>query len=235
METQQQRPPGTSAAEAAGNRPAGTAGRSAAGMSRQPERVGWLAGLGTAALATGVATAAAQSVGRFHWWAGFVLVPGALIAAVGGPLLTRGGGRAFGGYVITCIGALVFTVGTLLMLGLMAVGWPLMITLPCLAVTGTYGWRPDHPLARGLHRTVALLALTGAGVGATFGLVVNGVVDFGDTGWWGAFMMFAAAVVFANALELGRHRMPYRLQAVTLLAGPSVVAFLLGLRFLRGW
>ena len=201
---------------------------------RQIQR-GWLAGLGAAALATGAATAAAQSPGRFHWWAGVILVPGALIAAAGGPLMARGGGRAFGGYVVAGIGAIVFTVGALLMLGLMGDGWPLLVVLPCLAVAGTYRWRPDHPLARGLHRTVALLAVTGAGVGATLELIVTGLVDFGTIGWWGGFMMLAAASVFANALELGRHRMPYRLQAVTLLVGPSVVAFLLGLRFLRGW
>ncbi|MFV2017137.1 hypothetical protein [Micromonospora sp. LOL_023] len=203
-------------------------------IQRQTQ-TGWLAGLGSAALATAMVTAAAQSTGRFHWWAGFILVPGALIAACGGPLLARGGGRAFGGYVIAGTGALVFTVGTLLMLGWMGVGWPVMIALPCLAVAGTYQWRADHPLGRGLHRTVASLALVGAGLGVTFLLITTGLVDFGDTGWWGGFMMLAAVAVLANALELGRHRIPYRLQAVTLLLGPSVVAFLLGLRFLRGW
>lgn len=203
--------------------------------SQRQTRAGWLAGLGAAALTTGLVTAAAQSTDRFHWWAGFILVPGALIAACGGPLLARGGGRAFGGYVIACLGAIVFTVGALLMLGLMGDGWPVLIALPCLAVAGTYRWRPDDPLGRGLHRTVALLAGVGAALGATFLLITTGQVDFGDTGWWGAFMMLAAVAVCANALELGRHRIPYRLQAVTLLVGPSVVAFLLGLRFLRGW
>ncbi len=47
--------------------------------------------------------------------------------------------------------------------------------------------------------------------------------------------MLAGAIVLGNAGELTRHRMPYRLQAITLLVGPAVVAFLLGLRFLRGW
>ncbi len=56
-----------------------------------------------------------------------------------------------------------------------------------------------------------------------------------ETGWWGAFLMLAGAIVLGNAVELTRHRMPYRLQAITLLVGPAVIAFLLGLRFLRGW
>ena len=50
-----------------------------------------------------------------------------------------------------------------------------------------------------------------------------------------AFLMLAGAIVLGNAGELTRHRMPYRLQAITLLVGPAVIAFLLGLRFLRGW
>ncbi|WP_233563197.1 hypothetical protein [Micromonospora musae] len=195
----------------------------------------WLVSLAVAGLAAAVITTIARSSGHFNWWAGFVLIPGALIAACGGPLLARGGGRAFAGYVVACAGALVFATGALLMFGVMGRGWPVMIMVPCLAVAGTYLWRPAHPLARGLHRAVALLALTGALLGATFQLIRAGVVDFGDTDWWGAYLMLAGVIVLGNAVELTRHRMPYRLQAITLLVGPAVVAFLLGLRFLRGW
>src|ERR1700754_3375005 len=101
--------------------------------ARSPS-VNWLAGLAVAALAVAAVTVSAQSVGRFHWWAGFVLVPGALIAASGGVLLVRGGGRAFTGYLVAWVGGLVFTVGALLMYGAMGRGWPLMIILPSLAV-----------------------------------------------------------------------------------------------------
>ncbi|MFC3501256.1 hypothetical protein ACFOOK_09835 [Micromonospora krabiensis] len=202
---------------------------------RYPGARHWLVSLAVAGSAAAATTTIAQGSGHFHWWAGFVLIPGALIAATGGPLLARGGGRAFAGYVVACVGALVFATGALLMVGAMSRGWPVMIILPCLAVAGTYFWRPAHPLARGLHRAVALLALSGALLGGTFQLIRAGLVDFGDTGWWGAFMMLAAVIVLGNAAELTRHRMPYRLQAITLLAGPAVVAFLLGLRFLRGW
>ncbi|MFI7604134.1 hypothetical protein ACIBTV_03315 [Micromonospora sp. NPDC049366] len=202
---------------------------------RHPGARHWLVSLAVAGSAAAATTTVAQGSGHFHWWAGFVLIPGALIAASGGPLLARGGGRAFAGYVVVCVGALVFATGALLMVGVMSQGWPVMIILPCLAVAGTYLWRPAHPLARGLHRAVALLALSGAILGGTFQLIRAGTVDFGDTGWWGAFMMLAGVIVLGNAAELTRHRMPYRLQAITLLAGPAVVAFLLGLRFLRGW
>lgn len=193
----------------------------------------WLVSLGVVGLVVAVTTVSAQSIGRFHWWAGFVLVPGALITATGGPLLLRGGGRAFIGYVFACVGSLVFAVGAILMFGAMRRGWPLMIILPCLAVAGTYAWHSAGPLARALHRTVASLALGGMLVGVTFLLIGAGRIDVGATNWWGGFMMLAATIVAGNAAELIRHRMPYRLQAITLLVGPAVITFLLGLRILR--
>ncbi|MEU6075652.1 hypothetical protein [Micromonospora sp. NPDC047074] len=196
----------------------------------------WMVSLAVAGLAAAATTTAAQSTGHFHWWASFVLIPGALIGAAGGPLLARGGGRAFAGYVVVCVGALVFAVGALLMFGVVGRGWPLMVVLPCLAVAGTYHWRPVHPLASGLHRAVSLLALAGALLlGGTLQLTRVGLVDVGAAPMWGAFLMLAGVIVLGNAVELTRHRMPYRLQAITLLVGPAVVAFLLGLRLLRGW
>ncbi|MFG3705280.1 hypothetical protein ACGF7U_11195 [Micromonospora sp. NPDC047670] len=192
--------------------------------------------LAVAGLAAAATTTAAQATGRFHWWAGFVLIPGALIAAAGGPLLARGGGRAFAGYVVACLGALVFAVGALLMFGVVGRGWPVMVILPCLAVAGTYHWRLVHPLARGLHRAVALLALAGALLlGGTLQLTRVDLIDIDAAPMWGAVLMLAGVIVLGNAVELTRHRMPYRLQAITLLVGPAVVGFLLGLRLLRGW
>ncbi|WP_433344621.1 hypothetical protein [Micromonospora sp. CA-111912] len=195
----------------------------------------WAASLAIAGTAAAATTTVAQSIGDYHWWAGFVLVPGALTAAGGGVLLARGGGRAFVGYVVACVGLLIFTVGALLMTGTTGRGWPALVTLPCLAVAGTYLWRSADPLARGLHRTVALLALAGALVGVTLFLIRARLVDPGQTHWWGGYVLLAGVVVCGNAVELARHRMPYRLQAVTLLVGPAVVAALLGVRMLRGW
>lgn len=195
----------------------------------------WVASLAGAALCVTIVTVSAQAIGRFHWWAGFILVPGAMIAVAGAPLLARGGGRAFAGYVIACAGGLVFTVGALLMFGAMGRGWPLMIALPALAIAGTYLWRLAHPLARAFHRTIAMLALEAVALGVTFMLLRAGLVDFGEADWWGAFMMLAGVIVFLNGLELLRHRIEYRMQAVALAVGPAVITFLLGLRFLRGW
>ncbi len=199
----------------------------------QPMRAWWFA---AAALAFGAAavTAVAQATGHFHWWAGFVLVPGAFIAAAGAPLMTRGGGRAVTGYLVAWVGVIIFTVGAMLMFGVMTDGWPFMIILPTLAVAGTYVWRPEHPLARAFHRAIATLALCGTALGAIFLLINAGVLDFGDTEWWGGFMMAAAVAVALNGLALLRHKIEYRLQAVTLAVFPALIVFLLGLRFIRG-
>ncbi|MFC7548218.1 hypothetical protein [Plantactinospora sp. GCM10030261] len=207
-----------------------------ADQTRAPLRraTAWLLSTAVAAVAVATVTTISQVLERFHWWAGFVLLPGALIAAAGGPWLLRGGARAVGGYVVTCVGALVFTVGTLLMLGAMGDGWPIMISLPAAFVAGTYLWRPEHPLLRGLHRTVAMLALLTVLLGFTF-LVLRAGWFYPRSGWWGAFMMAAGLIVAGNGVEVARHRMPYRLSAATLAFGPAVLTFLLGLRFLRGW
>jgi hypothetical protein len=199
------------------------------GPARQP----WLVSGLVAAAAVIAVTVTAQSVGRFQWWAGFVVMPTALVVAAGMPSLARGGSRAFGGYLLACAGVIGFAVGALLMFGAMSDGWPLMITLPALAVGGTYAWRPTHPLARGLHRTVASLAVLAVSLGPLFFLLRADRVDLPPQ-WWGGYLVAAGIVVAANGLELIRHRMPYRLQAVVLALGPAAVAILLGVRFLRG-
>lgn len=205
--------------------------RSSVGV--QTVRAWWVAAAAVAAGAAAV-TAVAQATGNFHWWAGFVLIPGAFIAAAGAPLMIRGGGRAVTGYLIAWVGAIVFTVGAMLMFGVMADGWPVMIIEPTLAIAGTYVWRPEHPLARAFHRTIATLALCGTALGVTFLLMGTDVIDFGDTDWWGGFMMAAAVAVALNGLELLRHKIEYRLQAVTLAVFPALIIFLLGLRMIRG-
>lgn len=200
-------------------------------VSRGSSVRAWLAGAAGAAVAVAATTSIAQAVDRFHWWAGFVLVPGALIAATGTVLLVR---RRPIGYLIGCVGATVFAVGALLMVGGMRGGWPLMIILPALAVAGTYVWHPEHPLARAFHRTIASLALAAVALGVTFFLIINDAIDFGDADWWGWYMMAGAIIVALNGLELLRHRIRYRMQAVALAIGPAVFEFLIGLRMARG-
>ncbi|MFD0741801.1 hypothetical protein ACFQ1L_07825 [Phytohabitans flavus] len=202
-------------------------------MAVQPMRAWWFA---AAALAFSAATvtAIAQATGHFHWWAGFVLVPGAFITAASAPLLGRGGGRAITGYLVAWVGLIVFAVGAMLMFGVMSEGWPAMIIMPTLAIAGTYAWRPQHPIARVFHRTIATLALCGTSLGVLFLLMNADLVDFGDAHWWGGYMMAAGVAVAANGLVLLRHRIQYRLQAVTLAVFPALIVFLLGLRILRG-
>lgn len=191
----------------------------------------WLVAGGFALIACAFVTGAAQSAGDFQWWALFILVPGALVTATGGVLLARGKAP---GYVVGCVGAMVFAVGAILMFGAMRQLWPLTIILPCLAIAGGYAWRPTDPIARAYHRTIAMLALVGAALGATM-LWLDAAGRFSRMAdWWPWFMIAAGAVVVANGAELVRHRLAYRVPAAVLAMGPGIVAILLGVRFLRG-
>jgi hypothetical protein len=191
----------------------------------------WLAAGGFALIACAFVTGAAQSLGDFHWWALFILMPGALITAVGGVLLARG---KAGGYVAACVGVLVFAIGAILMFGAMPQLWALTIILPCLAIAGGYAWRPSDPIARAYQRTVAMLALVGVALGLTM-LVLDARGEFSRMAdWWPWFMIAGGAIVVANGAELVRHRLAYRVPAAVLATGPGLVAILLGIRFLRG-
>jgi hypothetical protein len=189
--------------------------------------------LAIAALAVIVIPVVAWSTGRLHWWAEFIVVPAAAITAAGAQLLARGGGRSLVGYFVCAVGTVDALVGALLMFGVMGRGWPLMIIVPALTVAGTYLWRADDPLPRGLHRTVALLALLAATLGGVFLAMRLGWSGFDSPRWWAGYMVAAGVLVLLNGVELLRHRMRYGLQAATLMAGPAALTILLGLRFLR--
>jgi hypothetical protein len=197
--------------------------------------VRWLASLGVAMIASATVTATAQASGAFRWWALFVLIPGAVIAAAGAVGLTRGGPANLAGYLVACLGGLVFATGAILMFGAMGRMWPLLIILPALAIAGTYAWRPEHPLARAFHRTVAMLAVAAVALGGTFLAAEFGAFAVGERRWWPWFMIAAGLIVVGNGAELVRHRMAYRVSAAVLAMGPGVVAILLGIRFLRDW
>ena len=197
--------------------------------------VRWLAALGVAMLGSAVVTATAQASGDFRWWALFVLIPGAVITATGVVVLTRGRAGSLAGYLVACLGALVFATGAILMFGAMPRMWPLLIALPALAIAGSYAWRPEDPLARAFHRTIALLALAAVALGITFLADRLGAIELSGTQWWPWYMIVGGGIVVANGAELVRHRMAYRVSAAVLTAGPGIVAILLGIRFLRDW
>jgi hypothetical protein len=192
-----------------------------------------LVALAAAALAVIAVSVVARGVGHFHWWAEFIVVPGAAIAAGGVPLLARGGDRGLFGYLVCWCGALTFLVGALLMFGAMGDGWPVLISAPALTVAGTYFWHPADPLPRGLHRTVVSLALLAVTLGGVFLAMQSDWRGFSNPHWWGGYMIAAGGLVLLNGVELLRHRMRYGLQAATLMVGPAAVTILLGLRFLR--
>jgi hypothetical protein len=195
----------------------------------------WLAAGGIALLACALVTGSAQSTGDFRWWSVFVLVPGALIGAVGAVLWARSGWRSAGGYVVTWVGIQVYAIGALLAFGAMRSLWALTIILPSLAVAGGYAWRPADPIARAFHRTIAMLALAGVALGVTM-LALDAVGEFDRMAeWWPWFMILGGVIVVGNGLELLRHRLAYRVPAAVLATGPGLIAIVLGIRFLNGW
>jgi hypothetical protein len=187
----------------------------------------WLAASAAALVAVAAVNALA---GGDRWWANFVLLPGAAVVAAAVPLLRAGRGQAAGGYAVLCAGAIVCTVGALLLFGAVGRGWPLLIIVPCLAIAGTARWRATDPSGRAGHWTVVGLAVLGVLLGLTFAALRADLVDFGDTRWWAYFMIAAGAVAIGNGLALVRDLRGYRLSTLVLLAGLGAGAVLAGLR-----
>jgi hypothetical protein len=197
------------------------------GPARAGAQASWLAAGAAALLAVAAVNALA---GGDRWWANFVLLPGAAVVAAAVPLLRAGRRQAAAGYAVLSVGAIVSAVGALLLFGAVGRGWPLLIIVPCLAIAGTARWRAADPGARAGHRTVVGLAVLGALLGLAFVALRSDLVDFGDTNWWGYFMVAAGVVAIGNGLTLVRDLRGYRLSTLVLLAGPGAAAILAGLR-----
>jgi hypothetical protein len=187
----------------------------------------WLAASAAALVAVAAVNAWA---GGDRWWANFVLLPGAAVVAAAVPLLRGGRGQAAAGYAVLSAGAIVCTVGALLLFGAVGRGWPLLIIVPSLAVGGTARWRAADASARAAHWTVVGLAALGVLLGLTFVALRADLVDFGDTRWWGVFMIAAGTIGIGNGLALIRDLRGYRLSTLVLLVGLGTGAVLAGLR-----
>jgi hypothetical protein len=203
---------------------------------RSPQATGraapWLAGGGIALLACALVSGLAQAAHDFRWWSLFVVIPTSLITAAGVVALRRGGGIL--GYAVANLGLIAFAVGVMLMFSEVTRFWPLLIVLPSAAIAGSYWWRPQDPLGRSFHRTLAMLATIAVVLGLTFLAQRFDLFDF-EPRWWAWYMVAAGLVVVGNGAELVRHRMVYRVSAAALAAGPGIITILLGIRFLRGW
>jgi len=200
---------------------------------RAPGRAApWLAGGGSALLACALVSILAQAADDFRWWSLFIVIPTSLVAATGIVSLVRGGGIL--AYALANVGLTAFAVGVMVMFGDVSRFWPLLIALPAAAIAGSYWWRPDDPLGRSFHRTLAMLATIGVALGLSFLALRFDWFD-PETRWWAWFMVAGGVVVVGNGAELVRHRMVYRVSAAALAAGPGIVTILLGIRFLRGW
>jgi hypothetical protein len=194
------------------------------------------AALGTAAvLAVNAAATVAGEAGR-HWWANFILLPTAGIAAVGGSMAVGRGVRAAAGYALFCAGTIAFAAGAILMFGGMSRCWPLMIVLAALALVGTVRWWPGVPTGRAVHGAFVGVAAVVAALGVAFQLRVGAAqpVD-GGRHWWGWFIVLAGLVMAGSAAWLRSDRSGYRVSSATLLIGLGLAAVVVGLRAVYRW
>jgi hypothetical protein len=137
--------------------------------------------------------------GEWHWWANFILVPGAALV-----LLAIGFGQRHPAarFTVAWIGANVLATGLLLLFGTMPDGWPVMIIVPCLGPAALLAVRLRDPAAAAGLRTFAMLGLLGVAVGATFLADTLGVIDLAGHRWWITYMFAAGAVPALNGVGL---------------------------------
>jgi hypothetical protein len=175
---------------------------------------------------------AAVFTGEFHWWANFVLVPGAALVVLGVALDERRTTRL----ILWWLGAIVLVVGFLLLLGRMGDGWPLLIAVPCVGPAALLALRIGDPSMAAVVRTVGLLSLLGVALGVTFEVFQLGLIEPGGHLWWVTYMFAAGAVPAANgaALLLIR-RGGYWFSASVLLIAIGVVTILTSVRELQHW
>lgn len=193
--------------------------------------------LGTAAvIVVNAAATIAGEAGR-HWWANFILLPTAGIAAVGGSMMIGRGVRAAAGYVLFLAGAIGFAVGTIVMFGAMHRCWPLMIVLPALGLVGTARWWPREPAGRAVHGAFVGVAAVVAALGVAFQVRVGAGHPVEEAGrhWWGWFIAAAGVVMGINAVWLKSDRSGYRISSATLLIGLAAAAVAIGLRAVYRW
>jgi hypothetical protein len=197
---------------------------------RQAERIAWLrmvVALVGCVAAIVLTHAVALAADRFHWWADFVLVPGALVAAAG--LAMRAGPVAR--FTVGWLGLIIFSTGVLLMTGGMGAGWPLMIIVPCLGPLALYAMRPADPSLRSLLHTVAGLAGLGVLLGGAFFAIKTGRYEPGRDRWWVGFMLAASVVPAGYGLALlARRRGVYWYSTAVLLLALGGFTILAALR-----
>jgi hypothetical protein len=152
----------------------------------------------------GVVLLNAVSAGEgYRWWANFILIPGGLLAATG---IALAGAHIAVRYIVAWVGLIIFGTGALLMLRVMTDGWPLMIAMPCFGLAMLLQWRPDDPGVRAAALTVGGLAFLGTVLGLTLLAMRLGLIDFGGSRWWVAFMAAAAVVPIAGGVLVLRAR-----------------------------
>jgi hypothetical protein len=192
----------------------------------------WLVAVG-GILAIDVLSATA---GQYHWWANFILVPGAVLTAFASP---AGRWRHPAWNIVLWTGVIVTLVGVLLTFNAMGSCWPLMISVPSLGLAVTVGRtlpRVADPSARAVVRSVIELAGLGGLLGVVLMLIIHDVVDIGQYRWWTVFMITSGAVPLSNGMWLlALRRGTDWFSTAILLMGIGAAAAFCGFRAIGGW
>lgn len=198
----------------------------------------WIgAALGTAAvLAVNTAATIVGQAGD-HWWANFILLPTAGVAAVGGSMMVGRGLPAAAGYVLFNAGAVGFAAGAIVMFDAMSRCWPLMILLPALGLVGTARWWPREPAGQAVHGAFVGVSAVVVALAVAFQIRLARGEPIEEDGqhWWGWFIALGGVLMAGNAVWLKADRSGYRVSSATLLIGLGVAGVAVGLRAVYSW
>ena len=174
-----------------------------------------------------------------NWWAIFIVVPGILLSV--GMVISMQRTHEWHNFISRIgfgVGATTLTVGLLFLLGQsIAVWWPLLIIVPCLALMFSFTTPVNVPFS--INRIINFgfyCAFSGVLVGILFllnSLYIVPLASFGSFQWWGILVLFVGVVALRNALQV---YLSHRIDAgVIILVGNGVYASTYGLLTILGY
>ncbi|MEM8533276.1 MAG: hypothetical protein AAGF95_20725 [Chloroflexota bacterium] len=173
-----------------------------------------------------------------NWWSLFIVVPGILLLVGMIILMQRTNEwRNFVARIGLGVGVTTLTVGLLFLFGQsIAMWWPLLIIVPCLALMFSFATPVNVPFS--INRIINFglyCAFSGVLVGVLFllnNLDILPLALFGSFQWWGVIVLFVGIVALRNALQAYRsHRTD---AGVIILVGNGVYASTSGLLTILG-
>lgn len=180
---------------------------------------------GAALLLGGIILYAAMAIAPQNWWALFVLYPAAFLIAAG---LTVAARRPINHPAVVILfgnGALLFTVGWLLLTGSdWGAYWPLMVLVPGIWMAALGTWSFGRPAPDAFARTLVWTGVSTALLGTLFLVDQMNVLPvlswLAPFRWWSAFVLLPGIGAIYNASRAARvvgGRTPFSLQILAAL------------------